>query len=196
MKSQNIIMRALIQPAVEGSSYDFEAVAVPAENKQLREFEDGNGIHEYFYQVLLTNPENLITGRLESGLPIFDNHPEIEMAGALFQLGITVGWGTNERGLVVQCKFGGRADEALRNDVKNGIVKTMSIEGTVFEYEVVRTPNEIPIYNAVLWEPESLSFAPIPNDIGAQIEVKRAIQKQLEISPEKENKYKQLINKF
>jgi len=194
---QNIIVRALIQPAIEGSTFDFEAVAVPVNNKQLKEFEDGKGLHEYFYQVLLTGSQNVIPDRLDSGLPIFDNHPEIEDAGALFQLGITVGWAADERGLVVQCKFGSRADEALRNDIKNGIVKTMSIEGTVHEYEVVRTPGEIPIYNAILWEPISLSFAPVPNDIGAQIAVKRAIQKQLEIiTPEKENKYKQLTNKF
>jgi hypothetical protein len=196
--SQNIILRALIQPTIDGSAYDFEAVAVPVENKQLKEFEDGKGIREYFYQVLKTNPENLVSERLDSGLPIFDNHPEMEDAGALFQLGITVGWTTDERGLIVQCKWGARADEALKADVKNGIVKTMSIEGSVYEYEVIRTVGEVPIYNAILWEPVSLSFAPVPNDIGAQIEVKRAIQKQIEIPKieVEETKYKLLTNKF
>lgn len=194
LNNKTIILRALITPTAEGSPYDFEAVAVPVDNKQLREFDDGKGIHEYFYQVLLTNAENIVPDRLNSGLPIFDNHPEMEEAGALFQLGITVGWTNDERGLVVQCKFGARADEALKSDVRNGIVKTMSIGGEVYEYEVIRNAGEIPLYNAVLWEPYELSFAPIPNDIGAQIDVKRAIKKQ--ITPEKENKYQSLINKF
>ena len=54
------ICRAMINPADENSDFDFEAVAVPADNKQLRySYENG----EYFYQVLRTGQENIITKR-------------------------------------------------------------------------------------------------------------------------------------
>ena len=186
------ICRALIT-ASESDDYDFECVAVPAENGQLRYSYENS---EYFYQVLRTGRENVDVSRLESGINLFDNHPWENSAENT--LGITTDYDFTDKGIVVRCKFGARADEALRSDVKAGIIKTVSIEGTIQNYSVSREMGKVPVYYADLWTPESLSFAPVPNDIGAQIEVKRAIQKQ--ITPEKEENnnsiYKQLTQKF
>ena len=200
IKDDNRICRALIEPQPEGADYDFVAVAVPAENGQINyNWRDD----EYYNQVLRTAPENINTERLDSGLPLFDNH--VYDKSALNTLGITTGFEFTERGLEVKCKFGNRADMALRNDVKEGIIKTVSIEGSIQKYEVERKVGELPIYNAMLWTPESLSFAPVPNDIGAQIEVQRKIKKQIEANVEskteieaedKLDNYKTLINKF
>lgn len=187
------ICRALILPGEEGQDYDFEAVAVPAENGQLRySFEND----EYFIQVLGTEEKNIQRNRLDSGLPLFDNHPWDNSARNT--LGITTSYIFDERGLVVRAKFGARADEALRSDVKNGIVKTVSIEGTISNYSVTREPGKVPVYRAELWTPESLSFAPVPNDISAQIEVKRALTEQIEQSkkPESDSFINSLIKKF
>ena len=190
----NRICRALIEPQPEGADYDFVAVAVPQENGQINyNWRDD----EYYNQVLRTAPENINTSRLDSGLPLFDNH--VFDKSALNTLGITMGYEFTERGLEVKCKFGNRADVALKNDVKDGIIKTVSIEGSIQKYEVERKVGELPIYSAVYWTPESLSFAPVPNDIGAQIEVQRAIKNQLKKEKEAEPKpdnYRQLINKF
>ena len=200
IKDDNRICRALIEPQPEGADYDFVAVAVPAENGQINyNWRDD----EYYNQVLRTAPENINTERLDSGLPLFDNH--VYDKSALNTLGITTGYQFTERGLEVKCKFGNRADMALRNDVKEGIIKTVSIEGSIQKYEVERKVGELPIYNAMLWTPESLSFAPVPNDIGAQIEVQRKIKKQIEANVESKTEieaedeldnYKKLINKF
>ena len=35
-----------------------------------------------------------------------------------------------------------------------------------------RKDGMIPVYYATLWEPDSLSFAPVPNDVGAQMSAK------------------------
>ena len=75
-------------------------------------------------------------------------------------------------------------------------IKTVSIEGSIINYSVERNQNQIPTYYAELWEPESLSFAPVPNDIGASITVKRAIEKQIKSSTEEKSIYKQLTKKF
>lgn len=189
IKQDNQICRALIQPSGD-DSYDFECVAVPFENGQMRYSYEND---EYFNQVLKVERGNIDSRRLDSGLPLFDNHPYDNSAERT--LGISTEYLFDERGLVVRCKFGARADEALRSDVKNGIIKTVSIEGSIQSYSVSREFGKVPVYSAELWTPESLSFAPVPNDIGAQIDVKRAIQKQIEI-PVKENTYKKLINKF
>ena len=129
-KEDKSICRALITASVD-ESYDFECIAVPSDNKQLKYSWDNN---EYFYQVLRTNKENIDASRLDSGLPLFDNHPEMEDAGALNQLGITLTYDFLTEGLAVRCKFGARADQALKDDVKNQIVKTVSIEGCVQNY--------------------------------------------------------------
>ncbi len=187
------IIRAKIVPAEENSDYDFTCIAVPTENKQLRYSYQNN---EYFYQVLRTGKENIKSERLDSGLPLFDNHPWDN--AAMNQLGITSSYEFTEQGVVVRCKFGARADEALRSDVKNGIVKTVSIEGDIINYSVSRGEGQIPVYYAELWEPTSLSFAPVPNDIEAQIDVKRALQEQIEkdnTNPNT-NTIKSIINKF
>ena len=192
LKEEYGIIRAAISPnATESNDYDFEAVAVPANNKQLRRSYEND---EYFYQVLRTAKENIQTERLDSGLPLFDNHPWEN--AAMNTLGITTEYSFDERGLIVRCKLGSRADEALRNDIKNGIIKTVSIEGVIENYSVVRNAGEIPIYYADLWIPESLSFAPVPNDIEAQIEVKRKLQSQKEKEIENKSVINSLIKKF
>lgn len=191
-KTDNRICRALISPSDSNTNdFDFECVAVPSENKQLRYSYDNS---EYFYQVLRTSKENINSERLKSGLPLFDNHPEQENAGVLNQLGITTTFDFTSDGLVVRCKFGARADQMLKDDIKNGVVKTVSIEGCIDNYAIERKVGEIPVYYADLWTPESLSFAPVPNDIAAQIEVKRAIQKQIEVK--KESNIDSLKRKF
>ena len=170
-KESKSICRAKITPS-DNSDYDFECVAVPIENGQVNyNYRED----EYFNQVLRTAQENVITDRLESGLPLFDNHPWDNSAENT--LGITTSYSFDERGIVVRVKLGARADEALRSDIKNGIIKTVSIEGTIVNYSVERENNKLPVYYAELWEPESLSFAPVPQDIGSQIAIKRNLER-------------------
>ena len=186
--------------------YDFECVAVPVNNGQLQYMRDSEGCMVYdenwnpklFNQILLPFPENVNTDRLDSGLPLFDNHPEMDDISVLTTLGITTSYEFTDAGLVVKCKFGARADQALRDDVKNGIIKTVSIEGSIQEYgRIEQTINDkYPNYFATMWTPESLSFAPVPNDIESQISAKRAA-KVIQLKPtEKESFYQSLTNKF
>lgn len=187
------ICRAKIIPSESESDYDFEAIAIPTDNKQLRYSWEND---EFYYQVLRTGKENIVSNRLDSGLPLFDNHPWDNSAGNT--LGITTSYNFAETGIITRVKFGARADESLRKDVKNGIVKTVSIEGDVHKYSIERTTGQVPVYYAELWEPTSLSFAPVPNDISAQIEVKRALATQIEKTkqPESDSFISSLIKKF
>ena len=111
---------------------------------------------------------------------------------------ITVGYEFSDEGILIRGKWGARADQELKDDVKNKIVKTVSIEGTILKYSIERKEGELPTYYVELWEPDSLSFAPIPNDIGAQIEVKRALKEQIQRSkkPESDSFLNTLTKKF
>ena len=191
-KDEKSILRALITPS-DTPEYDFQCIAVPSENKQLK-YSYGN--EEYFYQVLRTAKENISTARMESGLPIFEKHLAEWEISALNQLGISIGFDFTPDGIILRNKFGARADQQLKDDVKNGILKTVSIDGEVLEYSIERKPGMIPTYYAELWEPQFLAFAPVPQDIAAQIDVKRAIQKQIGIPKADKSISKSLTTKF
>ena len=195
IKQDNRVIRAKIEVS-QSPDYDFSCIASPSENGQINYSYENS---EYFNQVLRTGEQNIKTDRLESGLPLFDNHPWSK--DAMSTLGISVNYEFTERGIKLFCKFGARADEALRSDVANGIIKTVSIEGDILNYVIERKQGEIPTYYAELWEPTSISFAPVPQDIESQIEVKRSIQEQINKSKTTEieevaDNYNQLINKF
>lgn len=191
IKNDNRVCRALISPSNDSEEYDFEAVAVPHDNGQMK-YSYRND--EYFMQVLRATQENINSARLDSGLPLFDNHPWDNSASNT--LGITTSYFFDERGLVVRCKWGSRADQALRDDVKNGIIKTVSIEGSIDAYEIKREAGKLPQYLTAKWTPESLSFAPVPNDISSQIEVKRALDVQLKRNAESVSFSGSLKSKF
>ncbi len=201
----NHVCRAIIKVS-ENAEYDFECVAVPINNGQLQYLRDSEGYRIYdenynpklFNQILLPFKENVDTIRLDSGLPLLDNHPEMEDISVKTTLGITTWYDFTTDGLVVRCKLGARADQMLRDDIKNGIIKTVSIEGTIEEYGRIEQTLEdkYPNYYATRWTPLSLSFAPVPNDIESQISAKRAVQKQIIKQEVEETKYKLLTNKF
>lgn len=193
LKDDFAVCRAKITPVDENAEYDFECLAMPSDNGQLRYSYQND---EYFYQVLKTGKENLKVERMESGLPLFDNHPYD--LSAINTLGITVWYEFTAEGVVMRTKLGARADDAMRADIKNKILKTVSIEGDVINYSVVRKDGMIPIYYADLWEPTHLNLAPVPQDISSQIGVKRALEYNTKITTPKADKsiIKSLTSKF
>ena len=168
------VMRAYVSDISGGEDYDFSVTAVPFDNGQVN-YDWTNDV--FYNQVLVPTAEATRTARLESGLNLFDNHPYFKDAADV--LGISRRYEFSPEGLKLFIKWGSRADEAIRNDVKEGIIKTVSIEGDIYSYEVTRNPNELPIYKATDWEPTSVSLAPVPQDIGSQIEVQRKIKDQI-----------------
>lgn len=189
------IRRAIVEPAPAGTiEYDFKCIASPVDNGQLNYSYE---MQEYFNQVLMPTKENTRIERLESGLNLFDNHTYDKSAKNT--LGISVKYDFTERGIELYIKWGARADEAIRADVANGIIKTVSIEGDIYEYTINRNTQSYPNYEATDWEPTSVSLAPVPNDIQSQIELdaKRSLkEKQIEIPIQEKTKYEQLTNKF
>ena len=65
------VMRALVTVSTE-EGYDFECMAVPSDNKQLKYSWEND---EYFYQVLKDWHDNIVLDRLESGLNLVRQPP-------------------------------------------------------------------------------------------------------------------------
>ncbi|MGG6994561.1 UNVERIFIED_CONTAM: hypothetical protein P3C97_30570, partial [Pseudomonas aeruginosa] len=68
-------------------------------------------------------------------------------------------------------RFSKREDvEAIFQDVRDGILRNISVGYSVHRYELIEAPDDkLPTYRAVDWEPMELSLVPIGFDDGAKV---------------------------
>lgn len=122
---------------------------------------------ERFYLAFSTKPEHVRLGRLNSGAPVLDSHAGFRVGNVLGV--IERAWlegGTGKATL----RFSERPDvEPLWTDIKNGIVRNVSMGASIRKLEDV-TPKDSKQKHllAVDWEPLEISAIPIPADAGAQ----------------------------
>lgn len=133
---------------------------------QVRRFDwfDGPYIEE-----LKISPESIRMDRLNNGASLLANHNAWELDAVL---------GVVERAWIegdeakATVRFSDREDvKPIIHDVKNGILRNISVGYQVHEYEVEK-PTErggLPIYRAIDFEPMELSIVTIPADASAQI---------------------------
>ncbi|MEZ0495982.1 prohead protease/major capsid protein fusion protein [Sphingomonas sp. IW22] len=118
---------------------------------------------------LATGSTNVRLDRLNAGAPVLNAHKR----GALGdQIGIVVpGSARMVRGQgIATLKLSERSDLApIVADIAAGIIRNLSIGYTVHAYDVTRSANQRPLYRAVDWEPNEVSFVPVPLDAGAQV---------------------------
>lgn len=136
------------------------------------------GWEEDYNEVLSCKPENIRLERCVLGLPLFDNHPWDKSATDKGNGGVQLGKVTNVRfennQLVGTVTLGARADEALIQDIENGIVSGISVGYNVYKFvrEPMATGQETPTYTAIDWEPFEVSFAPVQADHNSNIRSK------------------------
>lgn len=106
--------------------------------------------------------------RLNSGAPLLNAH-------SAYNLGDVIGvveraWIENGQGIAT-VRFSQREEaDAIFRDVKDGILRNISVGYAVHRYEVVEEEDDkLPTYRAVDWEPMELSIVPIGFDDGAKI---------------------------
>lgn len=81
------------------------------------------------------------------------------------QVGVAEGMSIEGREAITTIRFSSRGDvEGLRNDVRDGIIRTVSVGYRVHKYEKVGEEAGIPVMRAVDWEPLEVSFVSIPLD--------------------------------
>lgn len=124
-----------------------------------------------YVETLSLDPENVRLDRLNNGAPLLDSHSNFSVADVL---------GTTEPGSAnltkaagtVRVRFSRRdAVEPIWQDVRDGIIKDVSIGYRVYKFEETagRNENELPMRRAIDWEPFEVSMVPIPADAGAKV---------------------------
>ncbi|MBU2407939.1 MAG: Mu-like prophage major head subunit gpT family protein, partial [Gammaproteobacteria bacterium] len=106
--------------------------------------------------------------RLNSGAPLLNAHSAYNLDDVIGV--VERAWIENGQGIAT-VRFSQREEaDAIFRDVKDGILRNISVGYAVHRYEVVEEEDDkLPIYRAVDWEPMELSIVPIGFDDGAKI---------------------------
>ncbi|WP_244229405.1 hypothetical protein, partial [Pseudomonas aeruginosa] len=121
-----------------------------------------------YMEELEVTPEAVRLDRLNNGAPFLNTH-------SAWELGDVVGvveraWLEGGAGHAL-VRFSKREDvEAIFQDVRDGILRNISVGYSVHRYELIEAPDDkLPTYRAVDWEPMELSLVPIGFDDGAKV---------------------------
>ncbi|MDR0542463.1 MAG: Mu-like prophage major head subunit gpT family protein [Dysgonamonadaceae bacterium] len=123
------------------------------------------GWEEDYNEVLVCENSAIRTTRIEKGLPVLDTHNCWTLNA---QLGKTVEvWVNDKREACAKIRFSKRAQvEEIFQDIADGIISEISVGYRVYKYEKTNIQDgNIPTYRAVDWEPNEISFVPVPADI-------------------------------
>lgn len=117
-----------------------------------------------FYEILGMQPDQVRLERLNSGANVLDNHDAYSSVREAVVGVIEKAWVDNGE-LHAKLRFSTRDDvKPLIEDVKNGIVRNISIGYSVFKFLVTEEAGGIPEYRAIDWEPYEVSFVSVPAD--------------------------------
>lgn len=122
-----------------------------------------------YLEKLAMTPEALRLDRLNAGAPLLDSHSSWSVTD---QLGAVVpGTARVEKGkAIATVKFSGREAVApILQDVREGIITSVSVGYRVHKFEEETKGNKIPVRTAVDWEPFEISMVSMPADTGAKV---------------------------
>lgn len=133
---------------------------------------------QVFDEVLVFTPDAVRMDRMAKGAPVLDDHDR--WGGVRSQLGVVESARIENGRGVATLRLSKRADlEPIWQDIKDGIIRNISVGYKVHKYERTRpaSDDEIPVYRAVDWEPQEVSFVTIPADPNSNVTGVRADQK-------------------
>jgi len=124
-----------------------------------------------YVEVLSLDPAHVRLERLNNGAPLLDSHRPYSVAD---QLGAVIPGSVElmKKAAVGRVRFSRRQEvEAVWQDVKDGLVRNVSIGYRIHKFEEKPGKGEDtpPIRTAVDWEPFEVSMVPIPADAGAKV---------------------------
>ena len=147
----------------------------------------------YYTEQLLVTNEAVDFSRLENGAPLLANHSSYNLSdviGVVERAWIDKGIGK------ATVRFSERDEvKPILQDVKTGILRSISVGYSIDTVTIEERQNELPIYTATRWTPMEISLVTIPADIGAQVRSNEIISTQQEaIMPDsKEVRSEQVI---
>lgn len=123
----------------------------------------------YFMEILNCDKASIKANRLNNGLPVLDNHNRYESVKDT-QVGIVESWEASNGKLTGTVRFSARPSLAdFINDVKDGIIRNVSVGYRVLKYQVDTPPTDTTegVYRAIEWEPMEVSFVQVGADMDA-----------------------------
>lgn len=127
-------------------------------------WEEGGSVEE----VLSFDEGHIRLQRLNSGAPLLDNHDRYN--GVRGVLGVVLSARVENGVGVATLKFSNREDvSAVWQDVKDGVLRGISVGYKVYTYEVTKEQDKLPKYRAIDWEPYEISFAPVQADMKSAV---------------------------
>ncbi len=120
---------------------------------------------EPFYEELSMDKEHIRMGRLNNGAPLLDTHNSWDLKGVIGV--VRKAWIADGKGHAT-VQFSKRKDvEPIWEDVKEGIVRNVSVGYRIHKFEKIKSEDEIKTYRATDWEPMEISAVPVGADAGA-----------------------------
>ncbi len=117
-------------------------------------------------EVLSLDPAHVDLTRLNNGAPFLDTHGAFDLEDVIGV--VERAWIAREgSGLVGRAvvRFSDRAGvEPIWRDVRNGIIRNVSVGYRVRTYEVTEDDGKVPVWKATDWEPLELSAVPVGAD--------------------------------
>lgn len=126
------------------------------------------GFLQNYFEELAMNKENIRMQRMENGAPLLNNHRSYGLEN---QIGVVEkAWLDGNEGRAV-VRFSNRQDvTSIYQDVKDGIIRNVSVGYQVYKYQDVSSENDkTKTYRAVDWEPMEISLVTIAADSNAQV---------------------------
>lgn len=121
------------------------------------------------FEVLDCNPESVRQDRLKAGISVLNNHDRFGNVGKVV-IGVVDSYRFDDGKLIGTIKLSSREDnKGIVQDIKDGIIRHLSVGYDVLEYQITEKDGETPIYRAVDWEPKEVSFVPIPADAASTV---------------------------
>jgi hypothetical protein len=119
------------------------------------------GVRE-FYEELEVSEQAIRMDRLNNGAPFLNTHMRWNTDDVLGV--VEKAWIDGEEGRAV-VRFSKREEaEKVWNDVKDGILRNVSVGYLVHRYEVDEEQSDLPVHRAIDWEPIEISVVPVGAD--------------------------------
>ena len=136
-----------------------------------------------YVEILSMDPEHVRLDRINAGAPLLDSHSAWSVADVL---GTTVPGSVSltKKAMLGAVRFSKReAVEPIWQDVRDGIIRDVSVGYRVYRYEETapKGENALPIRKATDWEPYEVSMVPIPADAGAKVRAENAESYECEV---------------
>jgi hypothetical protein len=126
---------------------------------------------EPWIEELSCDPSAVRMGRMQKGAPLLDTHNRYSVSGVL---GVVENARVDGSKGTATVRFSKRAEvEPIFQDVKDKIIRNVSVGYTVYRYDDVSTPDDLRAgtrrMRATDWEPSEVSLVPVGADANAGV---------------------------